>query len=138
MPVKFPLPDPQDFFSLKPGSISMLFPKTKASEVEKSSSLTVAIAGARAAAGQFNKKDQSPRTTAIQNTSPYSTRSNQSKEKSLEEDKMPESNLYEGSIGESSTSNETEQSNHIKYEESSGRRQTRADLKQLPGAPAKV
>ncbi|KAJ6883849.1 activating signal cointegrator 1-like [Populus alba x Populus x berolinensis] len=57
MPVKFPLPDPQDPFSLKPGSISEGFSETEASGVEKSESLSAAIAGARAAATQFNKKD---------------------------------------------------------------------------------
>jgi hypothetical protein len=57
MPVKFPLPDPQDPFSLKPGSISEEFSENEASGVEKSESLSAAIAGARAAATQFNKKD---------------------------------------------------------------------------------
>ncbi|XP_061945587.1 uncharacterized protein LOC133669458 [Populus nigra] len=57
MPVKFPLPDPQDPFSLKPGSISEEVSENEASGVEKSESLSAAIAGARAAASQFNKKD---------------------------------------------------------------------------------
>ena len=57
MPVKFPLPDPQDPFSLKPGSVSGGFSENEASGVEKSESLSAAIAGARAAATQFNKKD---------------------------------------------------------------------------------
>lgn len=64
LPVKFPLPNPRDLFSLKPGSISTHFSKSKASGVEESSSLSAAIAGARAAATQFSKKDESfPSTT---------------------------------------------------------------------------
>ncbi|XP_057999385.1 uncharacterized protein LOC110662529 [Hevea brasiliensis] len=65
MPVKFPLPNPHDPFSLKPGSISVLFPE-KASEVEKSSSLTAAIAVACAAATQFNMKDQDLLANTVQ------------------------------------------------------------------------
>ncbi|KAJ7949621.1 40S ribosomal protein S13 [Quillaja saponaria] len=42
---------------MKPGSISVLFPNPKAFEVEKSSSLGAAIAGARSAAIQFANKD---------------------------------------------------------------------------------
>ncbi|KAJ9185801.1 hypothetical protein P3X46_005392 [Hevea brasiliensis] len=65
MPVKFPLPNPHDPFSLKPGSISVLFPE-KASDVEKSSSLTAAIAVACAAATQFNMKDQDLLANTVQ------------------------------------------------------------------------
>ncbi|CAK8572279.1 unnamed protein product [Lathyrus sativus] len=57
MPVKFPLPDPSDPFSLRPGRASALTRNLKATEVDKSSSLSLAIAGARAAAVQFAKKD---------------------------------------------------------------------------------
>lgn len=56
--VKFRLPKPLDPFSLKPGSISACFPKSKASEFEKSSSLSAAIAAASAAATQYSKKGQ--------------------------------------------------------------------------------
>ncbi|XP_077240318.1 uncharacterized protein LOC143881209 isoform X2 [Tasmannia lanceolata] len=60
LPVKFPLPNPSDPFSLKPGSLgSYLKTSSKATEVEKPSSLNAAIAGARAAATQFSKKEQS-------------------------------------------------------------------------------
>ncbi|MED6116464.1 hypothetical protein PIB30_100530 [Stylosanthes scabra] len=69
LPVKFPLPDPRDTFSLKPGCISALTPNVKAAEVDKSSSISVAIAGARAAATQFSKKDQNPPSTSWNNTS---------------------------------------------------------------------
>lgn len=66
LPVKFPLPDPQDRFSLKPGSISALTPDLKPTEVDRSSSISLAIAGARAAATQFSKKDQNSHT-AVRN-----------------------------------------------------------------------
>jgi hypothetical protein len=54
LPVKFPLPDPRDRSSLKPGSLTFDAPK---SALQKSPSVTAAIAGARAAATQFSKKD---------------------------------------------------------------------------------
>ncbi|KAK7269134.1 hypothetical protein RIF29_21850 [Crotalaria pallida] len=69
LPVKFPLPNPRDPFSLKPGSISALTPDLKPAEVDRSSSISVAIAGARAAATQFTKKDQNSQTTARENAS---------------------------------------------------------------------
>ncbi|KAL7185026.1 hypothetical protein ACSBR2_027048 [Camellia fascicularis] len=65
LPVKFQLPNPRDPFSLKPGSISVCFPDSKASEVDKSSSLNAAIAGARAAASQYLKKGQNLETNAF-------------------------------------------------------------------------
>ncbi|CAL5343044.1 unnamed protein product [Camellia sinensis] len=67
LPVKFQLPNPRDPFSLKPGSISVCFPDSKASEVEKSSSLNAAIAGACAAASQYSKKGQNLETNAFKN-----------------------------------------------------------------------
>jgi hypothetical protein len=66
--VKFPLPNPRDPFSLKPGSISDQRPESKACEVEKSLSLSAAIAGARAAATQYTKKNENP-PNVIQNRS---------------------------------------------------------------------
>ena len=65
--MKFPLPDPRNPFSLKPGSISALTSNLKASEVDKSSSISLAIAGAQAAATQFSKKDQNSHSTAWNN-----------------------------------------------------------------------
>ncbi|KAG0453921.1 hypothetical protein HPP92_025225 [Vanilla planifolia] len=56
LPAKFPLPDPQNPLSLKPGSLQ--FTSSKASEVKKSESISTAIAGARAAATQFSRKDE--------------------------------------------------------------------------------
>lgn len=66
LPVKFQLPDPRDPFSLKPGSVSSCSPETQGSgsEVEKSSKLNAAIAGARAAATQFTRKYQDPQTSS--------------------------------------------------------------------------
>ncbi|GMH28519.1 hypothetical protein Nepgr_030362 [Nepenthes gracilis] len=56
LPVKFPLPSPQDAFSLKPGSLAAYSSVSKASQVEKSPTLSNAIAGAQGAASQFLKK----------------------------------------------------------------------------------
>lgn len=57
LPVKFPLPNPRDPFSLKPGSLASNLNGSKASKTEKPPSLSAAIAGARAAATQFSKKN---------------------------------------------------------------------------------
>ncbi|CAM8942013.1 unnamed protein product [Rhodiola kirilowii] len=56
-PVNFPLPNSRDLFSLKPGSIAAKSPNSKPTTVETSSGLGAAIAGARAAATQFYKKE---------------------------------------------------------------------------------
>ncbi|XP_008784726.2 uncharacterized protein LOC103703586 isoform X2 [Phoenix dactylifera] len=65
-PVKFPLPDPQDPLSLRPGSLASYFSSSKTSTVETPSSVSAAIAGARAAAAQFSKKDQGKATSSNQ------------------------------------------------------------------------
>ncbi|KAG7584518.1 PUA-like superfamily [Arabidopsis suecica] len=70
--VKFPLPDPKDPFSLKPGSIPCTIQEKKALDSEQVTSLTAAIAGAKAAATQFSKKGQSLQTN---NICDYATRS---------------------------------------------------------------
>ncbi|XXG40606.1 hypothetical protein AAC387_Pa01g1284 [Persea americana] len=67
LPVKFPLPDPSDPFSLRPGSLASYFSGSKGSENERSQSLNAAIAGARAAATQFSKKGQSNLKSDVQN-----------------------------------------------------------------------
>lgn len=87
--VKFRLPNPQDPFSLKPGSISACFPKSKASEIEKSSSLSAAIAAASAAATQYTKKGQNLENNAFnsRNTRNF-TRQWQLKNNSSAEHKM--------------------------------------------------
>ncbi|CAN6308404.1 unnamed protein product [Urochloa humidicola] len=61
LPVKFPLPDPRDRFSLRPGSLT--FDASK-SVLQKSPAVTAAIAGARAAATQFSKKDHNAATSS--------------------------------------------------------------------------
>ncbi|KAL0392735.1 UNVERIFIED_CONTAM: Activating signal cointegrator 1 [Sesamum radiatum] len=63
LPVKFPLPDPKDPYSLKPGSLASHPNGSRISEEEKSPSLVAAIAGARVAATQFAKNNMSPPTT---------------------------------------------------------------------------
>ncbi|XWS57740.1 hypothetical protein CRYUN_Cryun09bG0199200 [Craigia yunnanensis] len=95
-PVKFPLPNPRDPFSLMPGSISASFLDSKASAIEKSSSLSAVIAGARAAAMQFSK-DQNLRTTTVQNGTP-DRRSSKMQTIFIEDNRIPDSNLKEGSI----------------------------------------
>ncbi|KAF2313976.1 hypothetical protein GH714_021214 [Hevea brasiliensis] len=56
-PVKFPLPDPQDPLSLKPGFLASNHDCSKITKVAESRSLDAAIAGAQAAATQFSKKE---------------------------------------------------------------------------------
>ncbi|KAL8486620.1 hypothetical protein ACS0TY_023347 [Phlomoides rotata] len=58
-PVNFPLPNPRDRFSLKPGSLVPRSNRSKDSGDEKSPALVAAIAGARAAATQFSKNSNS-------------------------------------------------------------------------------
>lgn len=64
LPVKFPLPDPRDPFSLKPGSLASSPNSSSTSELNsRSENLVAAIAGARAAATQFSQKGNSPFNT---------------------------------------------------------------------------
>ncbi|XP_011036286.1 PREDICTED: uncharacterized protein LOC105133856 isoform X2 [Populus euphratica] len=100
--------------------------------------LSAAIAGARAAATQFNKKDQNLVSNTTTNSYSNSTSSGRPDSKSLEEDKMLESCSFGGSGEEASVPSKTEQLNPIQVEESSSRSQTREDLKQIPGASAKI
>ncbi|KAJ7973558.1 Activating signal cointegrator 1 [Quillaja saponaria] len=118
LPVKFPIPNPRDPFSLKPGSISMLFPNPKASEVEKSSSLSAAIAGARSAATQFSKKDNNLEAT-IQINAHDSMGTGQTPSRFLEEDKLPSTNLEEKSHEKVLASSSNELSSRNRYEGSS-------------------
>ncbi|CAA0814214.1 RNA-binding ASCH domain protein [Striga hermonthica] len=61
LPVKFPVPNPRDNFSLKPGSIASFSVATSSiSKEEKPASLVAAIDGARAAATQFSKSNFRP------------------------------------------------------------------------------
>ncbi|KAM1854987.1 hypothetical protein TB2_010400 [Malus domestica] len=130
LPVKFPLPNPQDPFSLKPGSISVHVPVSRTSEVEISSSLTAAIAGARAAATQFSKKVQDAQTSVT--TLPL-------KGQSVEEDTMPSANLNETSNKGALTSNNKEQISPIKHKGVGSHSQPYSGgLRPQPGAPSKL
>ncbi|KAL5566887.1 hypothetical protein UlMin_030051 [Ulmus minor] len=133
--VRFPIPDPRDKFSLKPGSISN---KSKASEIQRSSNLNAAIAGARAAATQFSKKDQGSSSQATHNSTPNTIRTRQMKNK-LNEDETPSSNLSKRSNKRDLTSNNEESVDQSMCEESSSNvPPPSADLKPHPGAPSKI
>ncbi|XP_065864069.1 uncharacterized protein [Euphorbia lathyris] len=139
MPVRFPLPNPCDPFSLKPGSISKRLPH-KSSQVEKSSSLSAAIAGARAAATQFSKNDQNRLTNNIQNNSSNSRSSDQVKSKPLSEEHktLQHSSLDEVPNDESSELNDAKRSDHIQDVGTSSHSRAGADMKRTAGASAKV
>ncbi|XP_059665768.1 uncharacterized protein LOC132311723 [Cornus florida] len=135
LPVKFPLPNPRDPFSLKPGSISAHFLDSKSSEVEKSSSLSAAIAGARAAATQFSKKDQKFQTNVIANRNNNDfRRMDQRKSKSLAED-----NAAADKVG-TKVWREKEQSGCSEYEgnRSNHKGYPHAELGRHPGASSKI
>ncbi|XP_076902307.1 uncharacterized protein LOC143557021 [Bidens hawaiensis] len=69
MQIKFPLPDPRNPLSLKPGSLTHGLkdgPNKSKPEEGSSPNLAAAIAGARAAATQFSKKNYGPPTTGFQ------------------------------------------------------------------------
>ncbi|TXG54213.1 hypothetical protein EZV62_019469 [Acer yangbiense] len=124
LPVKFPLPDARDPFSLKPGSIFVHLSENKSPTVEKSSTLSAAIAGARAAATQFNKKNQDIQTDSMQNGRPDSFAIGRSEKKTLEDNGFNEG---------TSASAKKEQICRINNVESSSRDQRHAELKQHPG-----
>ncbi|XP_009364453.2 uncharacterized protein LOC103954365 isoform X2 [Pyrus x bretschneideri] len=129
LPVKFPLPNPQDPFSLKPGSISVHVPVSRTSEVEISSSLTAAIAGARAAATQFSKKVQDAPTSIT--TLPL-------KGQSVDEDTMPSANLSKTSNKGALTPNDKEQISPIEHEGIGSHSQPYSGgLRPQPGASSK-
>lgn len=123
---------------MKPGSISANVPETRTSELERSSSLTAAIAGARAAATQFSKKVQDLETTPQTNTA-QSVRTLPLKSESFEEDTTPSANLSETSNKGALTSNNKEKISPIKYEEITRPSQpSSGGLRPHPGAPSKV
>eukprot|EP00262_Sarcandra_glabra_P014221 TRINITY_DN4104_c0_g1_i1.p1 TRINITY_DN4104_c0_g1~~TRINITY_DN4104_c0_g1_i1.p1 ORF type:complete len:278 (-),score=47.10 TRINITY_DN4104_c0_g1_i1:141-929(-) len=144
LPVKFPLPDPQDHFSLRPGSLASYFTSSKASEVEKPPNLHAAIAGARAAATQFSKKEQSKNTVQYQNNltrdrdTPYFTRSSQSKNIVMEEDRKPAGVLDGSPQREDLAQNSEEQKNHRDHRGTSSgwSRSLNRSLNQQPGVPS--
>ncbi|XAR57418.1 hypothetical protein NMG60_11025553 [Bertholletia excelsa] len=80
-PVKFPLPDPQDPFSLKPGSLASNSNGSNASEIHKLPSLNAAITGARAAGSDFLKKRVSQSEIQEDDNTPVSSRTRKRSEK---------------------------------------------------------
>ncbi|CAN1233350.1 Activating signal cointegrator 1 [Linum perenne] len=145
MPVKFPLPNPQDRFSLSPGSISSQTRARNPSEVEKSSSLIAAINSARAAATQFNAKDQNHNTTGIENSS--STRQSESRSSPSERSEIPPTNSPDvcdkEEDEEPKTSKESKPHNQIELEESSSssrpiRNQAGSDHRPSPRGSSKL
>lgn len=62
LPVKFPLPDPTDHFSIRPRFLSLKASSSGA--VVRSDRVNAAIAGARAAATQFSRNSQGMGPTA--------------------------------------------------------------------------
>ncbi|XP_020237597.1 uncharacterized protein LOC109816854 isoform X1 [Cajanus cajan] len=138
LPVKFPLPDPRDPLSLKPCSISALRPNLKGTEVDKSSTISLAIAGARAAATQFSKKDQNSPSTAQSNALNNMNANNEDIEiarsynlrsRSMEKDNMSSTDLNKKLDDETLPSYQEEKSSRNKSEGSS--KQSRS-----PGAEA--
>ncbi|EXB93183.1 hypothetical protein L484_024521 [Morus notabilis] len=137
LPVKFPIPDQRDPFSLKPGSIGARFPKSKGSEVQRSSNLDAAIAGARAAATQFSKKDQNSQIT--QNSNPNSARTRQMTRKLTEEDETTSPDLGKRFDTRDITSDKEGNVNQTVHEGSSRDTQPpRADSRPDSGAPSKI
>ncbi|KNA05229.1 hypothetical protein SOVF_192310 isoform A [Spinacia oleracea] len=89
-PVKFPLVDPQDPYSLKPGSLACLSKNSKASELGMSSNLSNVIAGARVAATQFSRENKGDSGVESGAEIPVSSRTrNQLKGKTQNEEKVP-------------------------------------------------
>ncbi|CAN6724897.1 unnamed protein product [Malus baccata var. baccata] len=135
--VRFPLPNPQDPFSLKPGSISVHVPVSRTSEVVISSSPTAAIAGALAAATQFSKKVQDFETTTQNNASESAT-TLPLKGESVEKDTTPSAKLSETSNKGELTSNNKEQISPVKHKGSGSHSQPYSGaLRPRPGAPSK-
>ncbi|KAJ1409337.1 PUA-like superfamily [Sesbania bispinosa] len=135
LPVKFPLPDPQDPFSLKPGSISARTPNLKATEVDKSSSISLAIAGARAAATQFSKKDNNSQNTGWNNTPDKMNANQEEKEvtrsynlrtrsRYMEKDNTSSTELNNKVDDDTSPSHHEEKSSSSKSQRSSSHNQT--------------
>ncbi|KAK7344138.1 hypothetical protein VNO77_13448 [Canavalia gladiata] len=147
--VKFPLPDPQDPFSLKPGCISALAPNLKATEVDRSSNVSLAIAGARAAASQFSKKDQTSIDTAQSNTHDKMNVNNEdtevarsynlrSQRRSTERDSISSTDLNKKFDDRTFPSYHDEKSSGNKGEGSSKHPGAEADLRRYPQPPSKI
>ncbi|PON54541.1 Ribosome biogenesis factor NIP7-like [Trema orientale] len=136
LPVKFPIPDPRDRFSLKPGSVAVYFPKSKGSEVQKSSNLDAAIAGARAAATQFSKKDQVSHTT--QNTAPNGVRTRHTKSNIIDKEKTESTNFSRPSNKDMTSKNEGKADQIMHEGSSSDSQPPSADSRPHSGAPSKI
>lgn len=137
--VKFPIPDPRDRFSLKPGSVAVHFPKSKGSEVHTSSSLDAAIAGARAAATQFSKKDQNQTSQTEQTSTPGPVRTTQTMGESIEENGKLASEFGEGvSLNASTSEREEKRSRNVDVETSGDARPPCPDSRPRSDAPSKV
>ncbi|KAK6645801.1 hypothetical protein PHAVU_L001688 [Phaseolus vulgaris] len=153
LPVKFPLPDPRDPFSLKPGSISAFTPKSKATEVGRSSSISLAIAGAQAAAIQFSKKDQNFHSTTARNNAPATMNADnevtdtarsynlRSDGRSMENDNISSTEL-DMKFDDTTFPLYREKKRSSNYSEGSSRQNrstgAEADLRQYPQAPSKI
>ncbi|KAL5701941.1 hypothetical protein ACHQM5_027221 [Ranunculus cassubicifolius] len=93
-PVSFPLPDPRDLLSLKPGSLLPNSNGSKSSDIENPPNLAAAIAGARAAATQFSRKETTHQTNLGQGKHAYESSSRQQlKDKFIENDSMTSTTL---------------------------------------------
>ncbi|CAN1765955.1 Activating signal cointegrator 1 [Linum perenne] len=115
MPVRFPLPNPSDPFSLRPGSIGSRSPTTVRSKVVKSSSLIAAIDSARAAATQYTMKSQNHASNSIANSS--STKRYEWRIKSMDKTRISQDSSDEEPLPR--VSNESKLQIDIQPEESS-------------------
>lgn len=125
--MEFPLPNPQDPFSLQPGCISASSNLKASSEVDRPSSLSLAISGARAAATQFSKRGQNPQNTALNNTYDKVNNSYEGAEtvksynlrssgRSVEKDKTLSTNLNETFDDGASASHHEDKSSYNMYD----------------------
>lgn len=90
-PVKFPLLDPRNPFSLNPGSLTSLSSTSEASKLGMSSSLSNVIAGARLAATQFSRKNRGDSAVDSEAQIPVSSRTrNKLKGEAQNEEKVPD------------------------------------------------
>ncbi|KAL2921370.1 Activating signal cointegrator 1 [Bienertia sinuspersici] len=87
-PVKFPLVDPGDHFSLKPGSLTCLPNTSKTSALEISSRLSNVIAGARLAATQFSRENKDNASVYVEAETPVSSRTRNKKGKVQNEENV--------------------------------------------------
>ncbi|KAJ4969177.1 hypothetical protein NE237_015878 [Protea cynaroides] len=127
--VKFPLPNPQDPFSLKPGSLTASFSRSKAI-VDKTPSLSAAIAGARAAATQFSKEKKNEAFMFQKRDASDCTITSQSEDKIIQESRSASGDEI----------SYKKQSRNMNYEGNSSNQShaTRRDLNQHSIAASKI